>query len=115
MFADALDFTKKWLQDTADYVTGGGMEGGATCTPNYAQLPLTIHNHAYLRLLKWDRDTESFPEVMYYQWLAAISPCSPRLVASLKLSRVEPGQYLDGRPPGKTRLLLEYVLGAILS
>ncbi len=22
----------------------------------------------------------------------------------LKLSRVEPGQYLDGRPPGKTRL-----------
>ncbi len=67
MFADALDFTKKWLQDTADYVTGGGTEGGATCTPNYAQLPLTIHNHAYLRLLKWDRDTESFPEVMYYQ------------------------------------------------
>ncbi len=28
----------------------------------------------------------------------------------LKLSRVEPGQYLDGRPPGKTRLLLEEVL-----
>lgn len=61
MFADALDFTKKWLQDTSDYVTGG-----ATCTPNSAQLPLTIHNHAYLRLLKWDHDTEAFPEVMYY-------------------------------------------------
>ncbi len=28
----------------------------------------------------------------------------------LKLSRFEPGQYLDGRPPGKTRLLLEEVL-----
>ncbi len=28
----------------------------------------------------------------------------------LKLSRVEPGQYLDGRPPGKTRLVLEKVL-----
>ncbi len=28
-----------------------------------------------------------------------------------KLSRVEPGQYLDGRPPGKTRLLLVEVLG----
>ncbi len=28
----------------------------------------------------------------------------------LKLSRVEPGQYLDGRPPGKTRLLLVEVL-----
>ncbi len=24
--------------------------------------------------------------------------------------QVEPGQYLDGRPPGKTRLLLEEVL-----
>ncbi len=39
---------------------------------------------------------------------AAISPCSPG--CPLKLSRVEPGQYLDGRPPGKTRLLLEEVL-----
>ncbi len=29
---------------------------------------------------------------------------------TLKLSRVEPGQYLDGRPPEKTRLLLEEVL-----
>ncbi len=28
----------------------------------------------------------------------------------LKLSRAEPGQYLDGRPPGKTRLMLEEVL-----
>ncbi len=28
----------------------------------------------------------------------------------LKLSRAEPGQYMDGRPPGKTRLLLEEVL-----
>ncbi len=28
----------------------------------------------------------------------------------LKLSRVEPGQYLDWRPPVKTRLLLEEVL-----
>ncbi len=27
----------------------------------------------------------------------------------LKLSRAEPGQYLDGRPPGKTRLVLEEV------
>ncbi len=33
--------------------------------------------------------------------MMAISPCSPR--------PVELGQYLDGRPPGKTRLLLEEV------
>ncbi len=26
------------------------------------------------------------------------------------LIRAEPGQHLDGRPPGKTRLLLEEVL-----
>ncbi len=34
----------------------------------------------------------------------------PKTDCPLKLSRVEPGQYLDGRPPGKTRLLLEEVL-----
>ncbi len=34
----------------------------------------------------------------------------PKTGCSLKLSRVEPGQYLDERPPGKTRLLLEEVL-----
>ncbi len=34
----------------------------------------------------------------------------PNTGCLLKLSRVEPGQYLDGRPPGKTRLLLEEVL-----
>ncbi len=34
----------------------------------------------------------------------------PKTGCPLKLSRVEPGQYLDGRPPGKTMLLLEEVL-----
>ncbi len=34
----------------------------------------------------------------------------PKTGCPLKLCRVEPGQYLDGRPPGKTRLLLEKVL-----
>ncbi len=34
----------------------------------------------------------------------------PKTGYPLKLSRVEPGQYLDGRPPGRTRLLLEEVL-----
>ncbi len=34
----------------------------------------------------------------------------PKIDCPLKLSRAEPGQYLDGRPPGKTRLLLEDVL-----
>ncbi len=34
----------------------------------------------------------------------------PKTGCPLKLSRVEPGQYLDGRPPEKIRLLLEEVL-----
>ncbi len=34
----------------------------------------------------------------------------PKSDCPLKLSRAEPGQYLDGRPPGKTRLLLEEVI-----
>ncbi len=34
----------------------------------------------------------------------------PKTGCPLKLSKVDPGQYLDGRPPGKTRLLLEEVL-----
>ncbi len=34
----------------------------------------------------------------------------PKISCPLKLSRVEPDQYLDGRPPVKTRLLLEEVL-----
>ncbi len=34
----------------------------------------------------------------------------PKNSRPLKLSRVEPGKYLDGRPPGKTWLLLEEVL-----
>ncbi len=34
----------------------------------------------------------------------------PKTSCPLKLSRVEPGQYLDGKPHGITRLLLEEVL-----
>ncbi len=34
----------------------------------------------------------------------------PKTGGPLKLSRVEPGHYLDGRPPGKTSLLLEEML-----
>ncbi len=34
----------------------------------------------------------------------------PKTGFPLILSRFEPGQYLNGRPPGKTRLVLEEVL-----
>ncbi len=42
---------------------------------------------------------------------AAISNYSPNTSCPLKLNRFEPGQYLDGRPHGNTRVLLEEVLG----
>ncbi len=38
------------------------------------------------------------------------SHITPKTGCPLKLSWVEPGKSLDGRPPGKTRLLLEEVL-----
>ncbi len=50
------------------------------------------------------------------KWAKIITGChitlQPKKLThcTLKLSRVEPGQYLDGRPPEKTRLLLEEVL-----
>ncbi len=37
-------------------------------------------------------------------------PAGPQHTEPPGISRVQPGQYLDGRPPGKTRLLLEEVL-----
>ncbi len=52
-----------------------------------------------------------FPPILnsYYPIGSHIT-LQPKTGCPLKLSRVEPGQYLDGRPPGKTRLLLEEVL-----
>ncbi len=46
-------------------------------------------------------------------WLFLPQPYHPAAQdpgCPLKLSRVEPGQYLDVRPPGKIRLLLEELL-----
>ncbi len=47
---------------------------------------------------------------MIKNWLDGAQTQKTKQGWALKLSRVEPGQYLDGRPPGKTRLLLEEVL-----
>ncbi len=45
-----------------------------------------------------------------YEWYKDRYSVMLQMSVTLKLSRVETGQYLDGRPPGKTRLLLEEVL-----
>ncbi len=46
----------------------------------------------------------------FSKWRHSQITMQPKTGCPLNLSRVEPGQYLDGRPPGKTRLLLEEVL-----
>lgn len=61
---DALDYTKKWLEDTVKCMSEPGMDGSsaASSLPS-SLLPLNVHNHAYLRLLRWDHDSDPFPEV----------------------------------------------------
>ncbi|XP_023672609.1 T-complex protein 11-like protein 1 [Paramormyrops kingsleyae] len=66
---NALDFTQNWLQDTAKVLLncrweeqGPGVEAAA---PRASMLPpLSLHNHAYLRLLKWDHAAAPFPETL---------------------------------------------------
>ncbi len=50
------------------------------------------------------------PPLGFTIWRNVTITLQPKTGYPLKLSRVEPDQYLDGRPPGKTRLLLEEVL-----
>ncbi len=50
-------------------------------------------------------DGEYFTETLEIEFLSHIT-LQPNTYCPLKLSRAEPSQYLDGRPPEKTRLLL---------
>ncbi|XP_028814278.1 T-complex protein 11-like protein 1 isoform X2 [Denticeps clupeoides] len=60
---NALDFTEKWLQDTAVALRSG--EIGPSVGAESGSSPLlTVHNHAYLRLLKWDHNSVPFPETL---------------------------------------------------
>ncbi|CAL8358492.1 unnamed protein product [Lota lota] len=61
---NALDYTEKWLRDAAEDLQEGGASasGAALLTPSP---PLhSVHNHAFLRLLKWDHASETFPETV---------------------------------------------------
>ncbi|KAJ8416257.1 hypothetical protein AAFF_G00382790 [Aldrovandia affinis] len=66
---NAMDFTQKWLQDTANALLNGDWEGGASSAGASAPIPsmlhpLITHNHAYLRLLTWDHGSCPFPETL---------------------------------------------------
>ncbi|KAL0968567.1 hypothetical protein UPYG_G00268590 [Umbra pygmaea] len=57
---NALDFTKKWLQDSAKCVVLEAQSGEAASSPTQ----LTVHNYAYLRLLQWKHASDPFPETL---------------------------------------------------
>ncbi|KAG7268134.1 hypothetical protein CRUP_010088, partial [Coryphaenoides rupestris] len=52
---NALDYAEKWLRDSAEALQDSS-------TPSLPPPPHSVHNHAYLRLLKWDHVSETFPE-----------------------------------------------------
>ncbi|XP_035498101.1 T-complex protein 11-like protein 1 [Scophthalmus maximus] len=62
---NALDYTEKWLEEAVKYLRESGRDGsGAASSDPPPLLPVDIHNHAYLRLLRWDHSSDPFPETV---------------------------------------------------
>ncbi|XP_075998717.1 T-complex protein 11-like protein 1 isoform X2 [Genypterus blacodes] len=62
---NALDLTEKWLEDTVRRLREAGADGSTAASADPPSLlPLTVHNQAYLRLLRWDHSSEPFPETV---------------------------------------------------
>lgn len=62
---NALDLTEKWLQDAVRSLRESGAEGSGMVASNPSPLlPVNVHNHAYLHLLKWDHASDPFPETL---------------------------------------------------
>lgn len=61
--SDALDFTEKWLEDTVKCLKDSAAAAGGAASDCPSLRPLSVHNHAYLRLLSWDHASDPFPEV----------------------------------------------------
>ncbi|XP_061577146.1 T-complex protein 11-like protein 1 [Cololabis saira] len=62
---NALDYTEKWLEETVKCLREadeGGRSAASPETPSPALL--NVHNHAYLRLLRWDHTSDPFPETV---------------------------------------------------
>ncbi len=80
-----------------------GYIGTAILVPGFGSTDLTLSSHIHLKLY-----IPIFQGSLYFH--KSHITLQPKTVSPLKLNRVEPGQYLDGRSPGKMRLLLEEVL-----
>ncbi|XP_051238042.1 T-complex protein 11-like protein 1 [Dicentrarchus labrax] len=62
---NALDYTEKWLEDTVRCLREAGADGSSAASSDPPSLlPLNVHNHAYLRLLRWDHLSDPFPETV---------------------------------------------------
>lgn len=59
---NALDYTEKWLEETVKSLRE--TDGCATASSDAPLHPLNVHNHAYLRLLRWDHASDPFPETV---------------------------------------------------
>ncbi|XP_022060781.1 T-complex protein 11-like protein 1 [Acanthochromis polyacanthus] len=60
---NALDYTEKWLEETVKCLKESEAAGCSAASPD-SHLPLNVHNHAYLRLLRWDHASDPFPETV---------------------------------------------------
>ncbi|XP_044049419.1 T-complex protein 11-like protein 1 isoform X1 [Siniperca chuatsi] len=60
---NALDYTEKWLEDTVRCLREADGSSAAS-SDSSSLLPLNVHNHAYLRLLRWDHASDPFPETV---------------------------------------------------
>ncbi|XP_014911340.1 T-complex protein 11-like protein 1 [Poecilia latipinna] len=59
---NALDYTKKWLEETVKSLRE--TESCASASSDPPLHPLNVHNHAYIRLLRWDHASDPFPETV---------------------------------------------------
>lgn len=60
---NALDYTEKWLEDTVRCLREADGSSAAS-SDSSSLLALNVHNHAYLRLLRWDHASDPFPETV---------------------------------------------------
>ncbi|XP_029992979.1 T-complex protein 11-like protein 1 [Sphaeramia orbicularis] len=62
---NALDYTEKWLEDTVRCLREAeAVDSHSASSDPPSLLPLNVHNHAYLRLLRWDHAADPFPETV---------------------------------------------------
>uniref|UniRef100_A0A8C6PBN7 T-complex 11, testis-specific-like 1 n=1 Tax=Nothobranchius furzeri TaxID=105023 RepID=A0A8C6PBN7_NOTFU len=60
---NALDYTEKWLKETVKHLRESDACGAASHQSS-SLVHLNVHNHAYLRLLRWDHASDPFPETV---------------------------------------------------